>query len=69
MCYHGHSPGSRYTKIMAPNPVFVDGTWIGGEGDMELTFYVPQNRRRKFEELFEVYAKTLGMSGRVAFLA
>lgn len=69
MFHHGHPPGSRYIKIMAPNPVFVDGAWIGREGDMELTFYVPQNRRRKFEELFEGYAKILGMAGRVEFLA
>ena len=53
---------------MTPNPKFVDGTWISKEGEMEVTLYVPQNRRKKFEELFEGYAKILGMTGSVEFL-
>lgn len=65
---HGHPPGSRYAKIMTPNPKFVDGMWISREGDMEVTFYVPPNRRKRFEELFEGHTKSLGMTGQVEFL-
>lgn len=53
---------------MTPNPTFVDGAWVSREGGMEVTLYVPQNRRKRFEELFEGYAKNLGMSGSVEFL-
>ncbi|KAF9647752.1 hypothetical protein BDM02DRAFT_2523331 [Thelephora ganbajun] len=66
--YHGHPPGSRYVKISAPNPKCVDGTWVSREGDMETTFYVPPNQKKRFEESFERYAKSLGMSGSVEFL-
>ena len=66
--YHGHPPGSRYVKIMAPNPKFIDGTWTNREGELAATFYVPPNRRKRFEELFEEYAKSLGMVGSVEFL-
>jgi hypothetical protein len=68
MFHHGHPPGSRYVKIMAPNPKFVDGTWISRESELEAALYVPPNRRKKFEELFEGYAKSLGMTGSVEFL-
>lgn len=68
MFYHGHLPGSRYVKIMAPNPAYVDGAWVSREGGMELSFYVPQNRKRRFEGLFEGYAGSLGMAGRAEFL-
>ena len=64
----GHPPGSRYVKIMTPNPKFVDGVWISREGEMEVTLYVSPNRRRRFEELFEGYAKDLGVSGSIEFL-
>jgi len=66
--HHGHTPSSRFVKIVAPNPKFVDGTWISREGDMEVGFWVPQNRRKKFEELFDKYAKSLGMTGPIEFL-
>lgn len=66
--HNGHPPGSRYVKIVTPNPKFVDGTWISREGEMEATFYVPRGRRKGFEESFEGYAKSLGMSGSVEFL-
>lgn len=69
MFHHGHRPGSRYVKIMAPNPVFVDGTWVSRKGGMEVTLYVPPGRKRKFEELFEGYAKGLGIAGLVELLA
>lgn len=69
MFHHGHPPGSRYIKIMAPNPVFVDGTWISREGGMEVTFYVPPGRKGRFQGLFEGYAKSLGITGSVEFLA
>jgi len=35
---------------------------------MEGTLYIPQNRRKGFEMLFEGYAKGLGMAGAVEFL-
>jgi len=66
--HHGHPPGSRYVKIVTPNPKFVDGVWISREGEMEVTLYVPQNKRVRFEGLFEGYAKCLGMAGLVEFL-
>ena len=53
---------------MTPNPKFVDGVWISREGEMEVTLYVSPNRRRRFEELFEGYAKDLGVSGSIEFL-
>jgi len=35
---------------------------------MEVTLYVPPNRGKGFETLFEGYAKGLGMTGSVEFL-
>ena len=55
-------------KIVAPNPKFVDGAWVSKKGDMEVTLYVPPNMSTKFRELFEGYAKGLGMTGSVEFL-
>jgi hypothetical protein len=69
MFHHGHPPGARYVKIMAPNPVFIDGTWIRREGGMEVTLYVPPGRKRRFEELFEGYSKSLGVTGSIESLA
>jgi len=53
---------------MTPNPKFADGAWISREGEMEVTLYVPPSRRKWFEQLFEGYAKRLGMTGSVEFL-
>ena len=64
----GHAPGFRFVKITTPNPRFVDGMWISREGEMEGTLYVPPNRRKRFEGLFEGHAKALGMTGSVEFL-
>lgn len=69
MFYHGHPPGSRYAKIMEPNPIFADGTWVSREGGMEVTLYVRPGRKERFEELFERYSKSLGIPGSVYFLA
>jgi len=55
-------------QIDTPNPSFVDGTWISREGEIEATLYVQQNRRKRFETLFEGYAKGFGMTGSVEFL-
>lgn len=52
---------------MAPNPKFIDGTWINREGELEATFYLPPNRSKRFEELFKEYAKSLGVVGSVEF--
>jgi len=54
--------------ITTPNPKFVDGAWVSREGEMEGTLYVPPNRRKMFETLFEGYAKVMGMTGSVEFL-
>lgn len=54
---------------MVPNPKLIDGTWVSREGEMEVTFYVPPNRRKWFEDLFVGYARSLGMTGSVEFLA
>ena len=54
---------------MPPNPKLVDGVWISREGEMEGTLYLPPNRRKMFETLFEGYAKDLGMTGPVEFLS
>ena len=59
---------SRYVQIITPNPKLVDGVWISREGEMEGTLYAPPNRRKRFETLFEGYAKGLGMTGPVEFL-
>ena len=53
---------------MTPNPKFTDGAWVSRKGDLETAFYIPPNRRKRFEELFEGYAKSLGMTGSVEFL-
>ena len=55
-------------QIATPNPKFVDGVWIGRDGEMEGTLYVPPKKRKTFETLFEGYAKGLGMTGPVEFL-
>jgi len=36
---------------------------------MEVALYVPPNRRKIFEALFEGYAKDMGMTGSVEFLS
>jgi len=69
MFHTSHTPCSRYLQIAAPNPQLVNGTWISREGQMEATLYVPPNRRRKFEAIFEGYAKGLGMTGPVEFVS
>jgi len=66
--YAVHPPGSRFLKITRPNPGFVDGAWVSREGGMEVALYVPPNRGKRFEELFEGYAQGLGMTGSVEFL-
>ena len=66
--YTSHTPGSRYVQITTPNPRFVDGAWVSREGEMEVTLYVPPNRRKRFETLFEGYAKSLGMASPAEFL-
>jgi len=55
-------------QIITPNPKIVDGAWISREGEMEVTLYVPPNRRKRFETLFEGYVMALGMTGSVKFL-
>jgi len=37
--HHGHPLGFRYARITAPNPKFVDGTWVSKEDEMEVTFF------------------------------
>lgn len=64
-----HTPCSRYVQIATPNPKLLDGEWVSREGQMEGTLYVPQNRRKRFETLFEGYAKGLGMTGPIEFLS
>ena len=58
----------RYVKVTAPNPKFVDGVWVSREDQIEGTLYVPPNGRKKFETLFEGYAKGMGMTGPIEFL-
>ena len=50
---------------MTPNPKSVNGVWISREGEMEGALFVPLNRRKMFEMLFEGYAKGLSMTGPV----
>ena len=54
--------------IMQPNPKFVDGVWVRREGEMEVSLYIPSNRRRKFEESIGRHAKRLGVADSVKFL-
>jgi len=42
--------------------------WISREDEIEATLYVPPNRRKRFETLFEAYAKGMGITGSVEFL-
>jgi len=53
---------------MAPNPKFADGEWISSEGEIEVTLFVPPDRRKMFETLLEGYANGMGMTGSVEFL-
>jgi len=66
--HYSHPPGSRFVQITTPNPKIVDGRWISREGEMEARFYVPPNRRKRFEQLFEGYTQGFGMTGSVEFL-
>ena len=59
---------TRFIVYMTPNPKFVDGEWISNEGEIEVTLYVPPNRKEMFEALLEGYAKDMGMTGSVEFL-
>jgi len=54
--------------LVAPNPKFIDGAWVSREGGVEVAFYIPPNRRERFEGLFEGYAKSLGMTSSAEFL-
>ena len=54
--------------FMTPNPKFIDGVWVSREGGMDVSFYILPSRRKMFEELFEGYAKSLGMTGSVEFV-
>ena len=58
----------RYVKVTVPNPRFVDGAWVSREDEIEGSLYVPPNRAKRFEMLFEGYAKGMGMTGPVEFL-
>lgn len=51
-----------------PNPKFVDGVWVSRDNDIEVTLYVPADRKKTFEELFEGYAEGMGMTGQVEFV-
>ena len=55
--------------MIPPNPKCVDGVWVSRDDEMEGTLWVPQNRRKMFERLFEGYAKGLGMTGPVEFVS
>lgn len=61
-------PLTRFLVIMAPNPKFADGEWISSEGEIEVTLFVPPDRRKMFETLLEGYANGMGMTGSVEFL-
>ena len=70
MFYSDHQAKcTRFAKVAIPNPKFVDETWVSREGDIEVTFYVPQNKGKSFEILFEEYAKGMGMAGPVEFFS
>jgi len=67
--FHSNQPlCCRYVKVTTSNPKFVDGAWISREDDVEGTLYVPPKSRKRFETLFEGYAKGMGMTGSVEFL-
>ena len=36
---------------------------------MEVSLYVPPNRRKMFEALFECYVESMGMTGSVEFVS
>lgn len=61
-------PCGRFAVVVTPNPKFVDGAWISREGDIEVSLFVPPNRRKTFEKLFEGYAQGMGITERVEFL-
>ena len=67
--YHRQSPGPRHAKIMSASPAFVDGNWTNRENDLEVTFYTPAGKKKRAEELFEEYARGLGMTGAIEYLA
>ena len=64
----GLIPSCRFVMATTPNPKFVDGVWVSREGGIEGSLYVPSNRRKRFERLFERYAKGFGMTGPVEYL-
>ena len=68
--HHGHLQGSRYVNIMAQNPKFVDGTWATGEwGRPDGSGFLRSTEQGEMlGELFEGYAKSLGMAGLAGFL-
>lgn len=66
--YNGQPPFRNFVLVTIPNPKFVDGAWVSREDAIEGTLFVTPNRRKRFEILFEKYAKGFGMTGPVEYL-
>lgn len=66
--YYSHPPGSRFIKVLPPNPrVLPDGTFQSRKGDVEVVFFVPTDRKGDMKEILSRYAKALGVSGELEF--
>jgi hypothetical protein len=68
--YQTDPPVPRYFKIFTPNPTLMpDGkTWEVHYGDIEVTFYLAEDIRERFEEILQNNARCLGMPGEVEFV-
>jgi hypothetical protein len=68
--YHTNFPTPRYVKIFTPNPTLSpDGkTWEVHYEDAEVTFFLAENVKKRFEKILQDNARDLGMLGEVEFV-
>jgi hypothetical protein len=69
--FHHDNPSiPRYFKIFTPNPTLLpDGkTWEVRCGDVEVTFYLAEDIKERFEKILQNNARCLGMPGEVEFV-
>jgi hypothetical protein len=68
--YYSHPPGARFVKVLPPNPrVLPDGTFESRNGDIEVVFFVPTDKKDRMKGIISRYAKILGVSGEIEFPA
>jgi hypothetical protein len=68
--YHTNDPVPRYIEIYTPNPTLLpDGkTWEVHSWGAEVTLYVAEDVKERFEKILQCNARCLGMTDEVEFV-